>query len=195
MSIVLFCVVLFWAFPVVAGGDNLPNQPKLVHPNTNKLFAMGLPPGQTGKWVQREFPNNNGNYLALCLDYLSTQPIFPAAGPAVADGMFCLADIKITGLQQYSSLAFISSSLAGRKSTQLVLFPNCTVLVENGTIVPGVTTLNGTSQFHVISCPGDEGPPPLLGQFITTELSPGATVQQEYVFLEFKPSLPGKATP
>ncbi len=145
-----------------------PNHPKFLNPDVDRVLVMGLPADHTRVWEERTFPNDDGNQLALCVDHLTSQRIFPAAGPAVGDGMFCLADLTITGVHQFSAKVILASRLVDSTSERSVVFPNCSVLVERENDSSGVTTLNRLSRQHVVTCSSDNGGRSrLIGSFTT----------------------------
>ncbi len=92
--IVMFCVVSFTVGPVAAKNGAQPNHPKLFNPKTDRFVAIGLPQGENRVWVDEVIPTEERDIVALCLKDLTSQRMFPGAGPAVRGSMFCLADIE-----------------------------------------------------------------------------------------------------
>ena len=168
--IVMFCVVTFTVGPVAATEPGLPNQPKLFNPATDRIVAMGLPQGETRVWMDVMIPNDNGGIMALCLKYLTTQRIFPAAGPARGGGMFCLADLMVAGPFQWSADVHTFIRTAGGDQEIHVSFEDCKILVEDVTITTTLPTL------HTITCPPNDEAATLDASLITQTIVDGAEV-------------------
>ena len=174
--LVMFGLVSFSAAPLSANGENLPNDPKLFDPNEDRILAAGLLPGQTREWKERVFLNDDGNTTALCVEDLTLQQIFPEAGPAVGGGAFCFGEIMIVGANEYAATVFHSEYFPvsdGAIKIPAKKIVNCTLLVKEGTLIPGVATLTEPPRLHVVTCPSDDGTSPLIGSFFTTIISPG----------------------
>lgn len=155
--IVLFYVITFSVSLAGAAGNGPPNHPKLLDPNKDRVIFTGLPPEQTRTWTERVFPNGQGTHTALCIENLTLQRIFPGAAPAVGEGVFCLADITPAGQNEFHAIGFLSGCLRGGKARQLLEFPHCQVLVENGS-----TTTHAIPRHHAVTCSSAEEIP---GQF------------------------------
>jgi hypothetical protein len=162
---------------VSANGDPPPNQPKLLSPNEDNLVVMALPTGQTGMWSERVFPNDAGNHTALCLEHLTLQRVFPEAAPAVGEGVFCLWDITMIGVNEWLvPTVSLSGCLGGGNERQLLEFQNCHILAEGESTYTGGTTQNGTLRHHVFSCPGTNQALTPLGEILTSGFSPDQPV-------------------
>ncbi len=159
---------------VSANGDPPPNQPKLLSPNEDNLVVVALPTEQTGMWTERVFPNNAGNHTALCLEGLTLQRVFPEAAPAVGEGVFCLWDLTMIGVNEWLvPTVSLSGCLQGGKERQLVEYQNCHILAGGESTATGTSPLNGALRRHVFSCPGTNQALPALGEMLTSGFSPG----------------------
>lgn len=165
---ILLCLLSLVSGPVAATDVTSLIQPTVLDPKVDRLLVMGLPLDRKRVWKERTFTNDNGNRLALCVDHLTSQRIFPAAGRAIADGLFCLADLTITGVHQFSATVFVASRLLDTRSKPMVIVPNCTILRENGQDNSEGNTQDSRARQHVVLCPMDnEGRSGLIGSFNT----------------------------
>ena len=171
--IVMVCLVSFTVGSVGATDVAPPNHPKLFDPNKVRFLAMGLPQGETRKWMDEIIPNDNGDIMALCLKYLTTQQLFPAAGPAFGNGMFCLAN-PVTVVTPFQFLATgIVSHGRNPQTGAAIKIPakkilNCTILVENVTM----TSSTSNSLLHTVTCTNEMQPPSFIGTYYDSSITP-----------------------
>lgn len=177
---------------ISAKGKGRQVYPPLFKPNQSHLAVWGLAPKDTRVWKERVFPNGQGNVTALCIENLVTQRIFPAAGPARGDGVFCLGDLQQVGVNEYKATAYRSGCLGRGSSRKLFETPNCRILVSEGIQEPGTSSLL-TSRRHVITCPSVNGGLTPFGTLLTSTLAEGEMVGStsgadgEYWFDELTP--------
>jgi len=171
--IVMVCLVSFTVGSVGATDVAPPNHPKLFDPNKVRFLAMGLPQGETRKWMDEIIPNDNGGIMALCLKYLTTQKLFPAAGPAFGNGMFCLANPVTVTPFQFLATGIVSHG-RNPQTGEAIKIPakkvlNCTILVEN------VTMTSSTSNpllLHTVACTNEMQPPSFIGTYYDSSIEP-----------------------
>lgn len=189
--IAIFGLVSFTVGSVAAKNGAAANHTKLFNPNTNRLIAIGLPPGETRTWVDEIIFDDDGDIRGLCLKNLTGQRIFPAAGPAVGGGMVCLADLVPVGPFQFSATVVIptdqkaptdseikkfSAKLLkkGSKGDSIIL--KCSIFIENETLISGGTTSEESRRQHVVTCPSVNGQPSLMAEFSTKNITEDDTI-------------------
>lgn len=181
LFILVIAVFLFLLTVEPFAGDRLSpsTSPKLFNPKEDRVMVWGFPPGQARMWVERVFPNEEVNSPVLCIDDLIIQGIFPFPSPRTRKGVFCLRNISMVGAHEFAATVFLSGPWTEEKSEGPTAIASCTILVEGGQLpMPGLTSLTQPPDLHVVTCLSDETGMSLLGQFLTTDLSPGSRVYE-----------------
>jgi hypothetical protein len=146
--IVMFCVVSFTVGPVAATDPGLPNQINIVEPSVHTVVLMAIPQGQTREWTRKNIPNGNGGIMAICLDYLLGQRVYPAAAPTLGGNMICLADL-LGGPFQWKAAVHTFTRLVPGKPIHHTICDDALILAEFATTTTEFTT-------HTISCDDPE---------------------------------------
>lgn len=196
--IAMFGLVLCAVPPSGAEADGmaLPNHPSLLSPDEDRVIVGGLPDGESRVWKERVFSDGDGATTALCVENLILQPIFPAAAPARGEGVLCLANVTVVGLQERTATVYLSGWLA-ESSRGLVVQPDCHIFVGDGSVPASVIDSdNDPSREHVFTCDSGDQVPAVSGRFLTPRLEEGTSVEfsEPGVYLMLAP-LPGGPGP
>ncbi len=189
--IVIFGLVSFAVGSMAAQNAEVLNHPKLFKSNTNRLIAIGLPQGETRAWRGEIIPGDDGNIIGLCLKNLTGQRIFPAAGPAVGGGMFCLSDLVPVGPFQLSARVVIPTDQKSPTDSELKKFSKkilkkgtkgdsiilkCSIFIENEIFISRGTASEEPSRQHVVTCPSENGQASLMAEFSTQSITEEGTI-------------------